>query len=98
MDATFTFRKTEATDALKSRTLTKLSKLNKYLSKPVQPHVIFNIEGFQHTVEIAFQFNGVRYFSKGESNDMYTSLDDAIKKIEEQLRRNKERLKGHKGE
>jgi len=98
MDATFTFRKTEATDALKNRTLTKLSKLNKYLSKPVSPHVIFNIEGFLHTVEIAFQWNGVRYFSKGESNDMYTSLDEAVSKMEQQLRKSKERLKGHKGE
>jgi len=98
MEATFTFRKTEATEALRNHTFDKLDKLDKYLPKPVNAHVIFNVEGFRHTVEIAFQFNGVRYFGKGESNDMYTSVDDAVTKIEKQLRKNKERVKGHKGE
>ena len=98
MDATFTFRNTEGTEALKGRTSTKLAKLQKYLNKPVSPHVIFKIDGVYHTVEITFQHNGVSYFSKGESNDMYTSLDDAVSKIEHQLRKTKDRIKGHKGE
>lgn len=98
MEATFTFRKTEATEALRNRANDKLGKLDKYLPRPVSAHVIFNVEGFRHSVEIAFQSNGVRYFGKGESNDMYTSIDDAVTKIEKQLRKNKERVKGHKGE
>ena len=98
MDTTFTFRNTEGTEAMKSRTSTKLIKLQKYLSKPISPHVIFKIDGTYQTVEITFQHNGISYFSKGESNDMYTSLDDAVSKMEHQLRKTKERMKGHKGE
>ncbi len=98
MEATFTFRKTEPTEALKTHAFDKLGKLDKYLPKPVNAHVIFKVEGFRHCVEIAFHSNGVRYFGKGESNDMYTSIDDAVAKIEKQLKRNKERIKGHKGE
>ena len=98
MEATFTFRKTEATEALRTHALDKLSKLDKYLPKPVNVHVIFNVEGFRHQVEIAFLSNGVRYFGKGQSNDMYTSIDDAVSRIEHQLRKMKERIKGHKGE
>ncbi len=98
MEATFTFRQTEATEALRSHAMDKLSKLDKYLPKPVNAHVIFKVEGFRHQVEIAFQFNGIRYIGKGESNDMYTSVDDAVTRIEHQLRKNKERAKEHKGE
>lgn len=98
MEATFTFRQTEATEAIRSHATDKLSKLDKYLSKPVSAHVILKVEGFRHTVEIAFLSNGVRYFGKGQSNDMYTSIDDAVTRIEHQLRKNKERAKGHKGE
>jgi putative sigma-54 modulation protein len=98
MEATFTFRKTEATEALRTHTYDKLGKLDKYLPKPGNAHVIFNVEGFRHSVEITLHSSGVRYFGKGESNDMYTSIDDAVTKIEKQLRKNKERIKGHKGE
>ena len=98
MEATFTFRQTEITEALRTHAMDKLSKLDKYLPKPISAHVIFKVEGFRHMVEIAFNSNGVRYFGKGESNDMYTSIDDAVSKIEHQLRKTKERIKGHKGE
>jgi putative sigma-54 modulation protein len=98
MEANFTFRNTEATEALRGHTLDKLTKLDKYLPKPVNAHIIIKVEGFRHLVEIAFHSNGVRYFGKGESNDMYTSIDDAVSKIEHQLRKSKERIKGHKGE
>jgi len=98
MEATFTFRQTEATEALRGHATEKLGKLDKYLPKPVSAHVIFKVEGFRHSVEIAFQSNGIRYFGKSESNDMYTSIDDAVTKIEHQLRKNKERAKDHKGE
>jgi len=98
MEATFTFRNTEATEALRSHAEDKLTKLDKYLPKLVNAHVIFKVEGFRHMVEIAFLSNGVRFFGKGESNDMYTSIDDAVSRIEHQLRKSKERIKGHKGE
>lgn len=98
MEVNFTFRKTEATEALKTHTYEKLTKLDKYLNKPINAHIIFNVEGFRHTVEITFNNNGVRYVGKGLSNDMYTSIDDAVDRIEKQLRKSKERRKGHKGE
>lgn len=97
MEAIFTFRNTEPTEPIRQHMNEKLVKLDKYIPKPVNAHVIFKVEGFRHIVELSFQSNGVRFFGKGESNDMYTSIDDAISRIEHQLRKNKERLKGHKG-
>lgn len=98
METTYTFRKTEATEALKKHAEDKLAKLDKYIPKPIKAHVIFNIEGANHIVEIDFNSMGVRYFSKGISSDMYASIDNAVLKIEQQLRKKKERLKSHKGQ
>ena len=98
METTFTFRNIDVTEALRSRTLSKLARLTKYLLKPAVTHVIFNVEGARHTAEITLSVKGGRYVGSGVSNDMYTSLDTAVNKIKKQLSRDKERRKGHKGE
>ncbi|OGQ05300.1 MAG: ribosomal subunit interface protein [Deltaproteobacteria bacterium RIFCSPLOWO2_01_44_7] len=96
METTFTFRNIEASDALKTHTQTKLEKLKKYLIKPTQAHVIFNVERFNHLVEVTLNANGIQYISHEKSEDMYTSIDKAVAKLERQLRKYKERLKEHK--
>lgn len=98
METTFTFRNVDATEPLEQRVTEKLARIKKYAVKPEDAHVIFKVENFNHTVEIVLRDNGNRYVSHQTSNDMYTSVDGAIKKLEEQLRRNKGRIKGHKGE
>lgn len=96
METTFTFRHMEPSDALKLLALKKLSRLNKYLIKPTQAHFIFDVEKFQHTVEITLNANGVQYVSHEKDADMYVSLDGAVTKLEQQVRKTKERVKRHK--
>lgn len=96
METTFTFRNLEASDALKTHTLIKLEKLNKYLIKPTKAHIIFNVERFHHIVECTVNANGVQYISHEKSEDMYTSIDKAVAKLERQLKKYKEQIKHHK--
>ena len=95
METTFTFRNIEASDALKDHTLQKLEKVNKYLIKPTKIHVIFNVEKFNHQVEITLIANGIQYISHEKAPDMYASIDLAIGKLERQLKKYKEQLKKH---
>ena len=97
METTFTFRNIEATNALKGHAADKLAKLKKYMIKPEHAHVIFKVESATHITEITLVANGKRYVCHQLSNDMYTSIDGAIKKLEKQLSKNKERVKEHKG-
>ena len=97
METNYTFRNMEATEALRSHAEVKLAKLKKYLIKPGNAHVIFKVEKHNHIAEITLLVNGTPYISIQSSNDMYTSIDGAIKKLEKQLRNYKERLKDHKG-
>jgi len=96
METTYTFRNMEATDALRDHTETKFAKLKKLVIKPENAHVIFKVEKFNHMAEITMVADGVRYVVHHTSNDMYTSIDSAVKKLEKQLRNNKERVKNHK--
>lgn len=98
METNYTFRNMEATEALRSHAEDKLTKLKKYMVKPGNVHVIFKVEKHNHIAEITLLVNGTPYIGIQSSNDMYTSIDGAIKKLEKQLRNYKERLKGHRGE
>ena len=96
IETTFTFRNTEATDALKSHALDKLERLNKFLVKPAACHFIFKVEGARHVAEITLHIKGGRFIGIETSNDMYTSIDGAVDKIRKQISRNRERIKDHK--
>lgn len=98
METTFTFRNIESTNALRQHALDKLDKLGKYLMKSASVHVIFNVEGARHVAEITVNVKGGRFVGVESSNDMYTSIDNAVDKIKRQLSRDKERIKGHRGE
>ncbi len=98
IDTTFTFRNLESTDALRDHTADKLTRLNKYLLNPAAAHCIFKVEGPRHVAEITLSVKGGKYIGVGTSTDMYSSVDTAVDKIGKQLSRDKERVKGHKGE
>ena len=99
MQTSYTFRNLITSDALKTHAVEKLRKLDKYLLKPIEAHVIFNVERHehkpQHFVEITLTANGIQHVSHESSDDMYTSLNKAVSKLEAQLRRQKEILKEH---
>lgn len=96
MDTTFTFRNLEVSEPLKSLTLKKMGRLDKYLVKPITAHIIFNVERFQQQIEITLNANGIQYVSHEKAPNMYTSIDGAIAKLERQLKRYKEQIKRHK--
>lgn len=95
MEPTFTFRNIDATDGLRDHALEKMKKLDKYLHKPISAHVIFQLERFEHVVEISLQADGHRYIGIGRSTDMYPSIDEAIEKILTQVRKDHDRRRGH---
>lgn len=97
LEATFTFRNMDSTEALRDHTVDKLSKLDKYLIKPATAHVIFNMDGSRHVAEITVNTMGVRYIGIDTTNDMYMSVDGAVEKLKKQISKTKERTKNHKG-
>ena len=96
METNFTFRNLDSTEGLRTHTEQKMSKINKYLLKPISAHVIFSHDKFRQRCEITVVDSGYEYVGSETSNDMYQSIDRAIEKIVKQLKRKKERVKDHK--
>lgn len=95
MEPTFTFRNFDSSDNLKDHARQKILKLDKYLLKPISAHVILTIDRHEHKAEIMLVDMGREYVGIEISTDMLSSIDNAVHKIESQLRKAKEKLKNH---
>ncbi len=98
MQLSVTFRHMEASDALKEHARDKLEKIKKYFPDPIMAHVVFSMErGYQHNADVNIQLhNGLVIKGTESTEDMYSSIDLVIAKIERQVRRYKEKIRGHK--
>jgi putative sigma-54 modulation protein len=96
MNISSTARHYDLAPALKDYAEEKVVNLKKYFDHIVTAHVIFSLEKYRHKVEITLHVNGKDFVSAEESDDMYMSVDRSVDKLERQLRRHKEKVKGRK--
>jgi putative sigma-54 modulation protein len=97
MQLNITFRGFGATDALKEHARDRVERVNKYLDRAGDAHVVLSLERHLHHADITIHSGAWVLRGKDKSEDMYTSIELAMDKIERQLRRYKERLKHHHG-
>ena len=96
MEISFTFRHMEPSTELRSYVEEKVYKVKKYFDSPVEAHIILKIEKFRHIADITISTDGNKIKAVDESGDMYSSIDQAMDKIEEQLRRLMSRKKEYR--
>ena len=95
MEVTVTFRHSDPSPVLRDTIERKISKLAKYFLKATQAHVILNVEKSRHIAEITLAENHHTLYARADSHDMYRSLDDAVLKMQRQLKKLKEKIKAH---
>lgn len=96
MNVTTTARHYDLAPSLKDYAEGKVLNLKKYFDHIVNVHVIFSLEKYRQRVEITLHANGKDFVTVQESEDMYLSVDRAIEKLEEQLKRHNGRIKKRK--
>lgn len=74
----------------------RLRRLKKYVDQPVEAHVVLSVEKFRNVAEINLVFNGLNVNTKDEAKDMHLAIDNAVDKIERQLKKHKEKIRTHK--
>lgn len=82
----------ELTDALKDYTTKRLSKLEKYIDDVKEAQVALSVEGDGHKVEVTIPLNGVLLRGEEATDDMYSSIDLVVEKLEKQIDKYKTRL------
>ena len=95
MQISLTFNKIDPSDSLKSYVNEKFSRLDKMLDGPAEAHVVLSVEKIRHIVEINLNCDGFRIHAKEESESMYSSIDTLADKLKLQVKKNKEKLRGH---
>jgi putative sigma-54 modulation protein len=96
MEISFTFRHMEPSTELRSYVEEKVYKVKKYFDSPVEAHIVLKIEKFRHIADMTLSIDGSKIKAVDESSDMYSSIDQAMDKIEEQLRRLMSRKKEYR--
>jgi putative sigma-54 modulation protein len=95
MQFAVTFRHMEPTDALKSYARERMERVRKYLPDPISCHVVFSTERRLHRIDVTFQLhNGLAVSGHELTENMYSSIDLCIAKIERQVRKYKGKLEG----
>jgi putative sigma-54 modulation protein len=99
MQLSVTFRHMDATDALKTYAQEKVERIRKYFPDPIKAHVVLACDrGYNHIADVMITLhNGIVIKGEETTEDMYSSIDLVMAKIERQCRRYKEKIRHHKG-
>jgi putative sigma-54 modulation protein len=98
MQLSVTFRHMEPSDALKTHAREKLEKIKRFFPDPISAHVVLGTErGYQHHADVNIQLhNGLVIKGTEITEDMYSSIDLVMAKIERQVRKYHDKIRGHK--
>jgi len=96
MQTSVTFKNLDPSDHLKSYVQNKLNKLDKLLDNPAEANVVLSVEKIRHIAEIKIAGDGLNINCREKTNDMYSSIDMAMDKLEVQIKKNKQKIKSHR--
>jgi len=96
MQVSVTFRNTGSESWFKDYVTERLSKIQKYIDKPVEAHVVLSVEKFRNVAEVNIMAKGINLVGKEEAKDMQLAIDNVIDKIERQIKKHKEKSRDRK--
>ena len=96
MQISMTFRHMEPTDAMKDLIEEKVSKVKKFIQGPMEASVVLSVERYLHACDVTISASGRTYKGREETNDMYTSIDKVMDKIERQIDKSKGRMRANR--
>lgn len=93
MQVNITFRGMESTESLKSHVKERIEHLEKYFDRAVEAHVVLSLERYLQHADLTIHAGSYLLRGKVKSEDMYKSIDEAVDKIEKQVKRYKDKLR-----
>ncbi len=86
--------KIEITEAIQTKTMDKLKKLDQYFETPedITAHVKIRVNGLDQTIEVTIPTKRFTLRAEETMNDLYSAINVVVDKLERQIRKNKTRL------
>jgi putative sigma-54 modulation protein len=97
MKIVITSRHEGLTEGLRSHIEHKIHRVERYIGKILEAHVVLNFEKKSHFCEVNLNAKAVQLTAKASSRDMYQSIDAALERLEKQAQKKKEkRIQKHR--
>lgn len=99
MNVTFTFKNFEPSEHLKKYASRRFEKILKFLSNKAditEVNVHMSVDKFRHIAEVNITSGELQITANEASEDMYSSIDLVLDKVEAQLRKIREKSKDHR--
>lgn len=95
-DFDVTFKKVDSSDALRGYAEKRTGKLRKLVAYPLAIHVVLSLEKkTDQCAELLVHAERKELVAKATAKDMYEAIDLAVHKMEMQIKKERERKKGH---
>jgi len=95
MQLNLTGQHIEITDSLRDHVNNKCEKLTRHFNQMTNVHVILSVEKQRQKAEATIHVSGAELFASDESENMYTSIDNLIAKLDRQIIKHKDKIKDH---
>ncbi len=97
MKVHITSRHEQLTEGLRTHIEEKIHRVERYLGKVKEAHVVLNFERKMHVCETTLSAKYLKLSAKASSHDMYQSIDVALQRLEKQAHKQKEkRVRRHR--
>jgi putative sigma-54 modulation protein len=96
MKVAFTFKNVEQHVLVKEHAEDKAEKIKKYVQHPIDMHFFVTQENAEVSTEITLLADHGRYSAKAIEAEALTSVDQAMHKLEAQLRKHKDKVRAHR--
>ena len=99
MNIIITGRHLELTDNLKKYAEEKIGKFKKYFNNISDVAITLSVEKYRHKAEVLLKVNGIMMQAESITEEMYSSIDEVVEKLERQIKKYKEKsVSRRKGE
>jgi len=96
MQTDITFKNIDSSDALKDYAFKRLSKMDKYIDRTAEAHVVLSVEKRRHKADVTLTADGAVINAVEITEDLYSAIDMVMDKLERQIKKHKEKLQGKK--
>ena len=98
MQVSVAFRHMDASEAVQRYASDKLQNIvKKYVQgMDIDSQVVFSVERYQHIANFTINVNGLTVKSVEKSENMYSSIDLALDKVDRQMKRFKNKIRSHR--
>lgn len=97
MQVTFTGKSVQVTDRERDYAEKKLQRLARYFNSARDAHVTHSVQRNWQIIEVVLDLDGTLLRAEERTQDVFSSIDAVTDKLEQQVRRLKEKVKRHKG-